>query len=194
MTGSGWSYLLMALSIAGSAVFPPLPSELTLVTGMSIAVDGELQVLLVALACVAGALLGDVLAYTAGGLARGDGDDPRGPEKVRKALAWVEGRDRIWVGGLVVFGRFVPGGTTAVGLAAGSTRFPVPGFAVLALTGAALWTAYGYGLARLGSALFPQTPLLSTALAVVLVVVLAGVVKLVRPRLVADESRTHADG
>ena len=187
LTGSPWSYLIMSVCIAGSAVFPPLPSELTLVTAMSMAVEGELRVVLVALACGTGALLGDTVAYTAGRLARGSGG-PRGPLRVRQALAWVEGRDRIWVAGLIVVGRFVPGGTTAVGLAAGATRFPIPRFLALALTGATVWTGYGYGLAKVGSRLFPNSPLLSTGLAIVLVLAFAGVVKLVRPRLVDQDS------
>lgn len=187
LTGSAWSYLIMCGSIAGSAVFPPLPSELTLVTAMSMAVEGELRVTLVALACGTGALLGDAVAYTVGGLARGSGG-PRGPLRVRQALAWVEGRDRIWVAGLIVVSRFVPGGTTAVGLAAGATKFPIPTFLALALTGASLWTSYGYGLARVGSQLFPNSPLLSTGLAIISVLAFTGVVKLVRPRLVDQDS------
>jgi membrane-associated protein len=148
LTGSAWSYLIVAGSIAGSAVLPPLPSELTLVTAMSMAVEGELRVLLVALACGAGAVRGDAFAYTVGRLARRGADEGRGPQRTRKALAWIEGRDRIWLAGLIVTGRFVPGGTTAIGVAAGATSFPIPRFVVLALAGAALWTGYGYGLAR----------------------------------------------
>lgn len=188
LTASAWSYLIMSGSIAGSAVFPPLPSELTLVTAMSMAIEGKLRVWLVVLACGAGAVLGDAIAYTVGRLARGDAGEPRGPQRVRKALVWVEGRDRIWVACLIVMGRFVPGGTTAIGLAAGATRFPIPRFVALAFAGAVLWTGYGYGLARVGRQLFPNSPLLSTGLAIVLVLAFAGVVKLVRPRLVDQDT------
>ena len=57
-TGSPWTYAVIAGSIAGSAVLPPLPSESMLATATSLAAAGEPNLPLVCVATTAGALLG----------------------------------------------------------------------------------------------------------------------------------------
>ncbi len=52
-------------------------------------------------------------------------------------------------------GRFVPGGTTAVGVSAGLLAYPLRRFVLFAGLGALVWTAYGVALAFLGRAAFP---------------------------------------
>ncbi len=53
-------------SIAGSAVFPPLPSKSMLVTATSLAAAGRLDLAVVCLATATGAVLGDLAAYALG--------------------------------------------------------------------------------------------------------------------------------
>lgn len=66
ISDSWWSYLVMALVILGSAVFPPLPSEGMLVTATRLALASRLEPAMVALATGSGALGGDLLAYAVG--------------------------------------------------------------------------------------------------------------------------------
>jgi membrane protein DedA with SNARE-associated domain len=100
----------------------------------------------------------------------------------RTALRWLEGRDGDWAPGLIVAGRFIPGGATAVAVSAGILGYPFHRFAVFAALGAVLWTGYGVSLAFLGRAAFPDNPWASTLLAVALVLVLSGLLHLWRVR------------
>ena len=178
ISGSPWSYGLVTLMIAGSAVFPPLPSEASMLTAFGLALDGELLLLPAAGASAAGSVGGDLLAYGVGRVAGHRRDDARrGDGRVARALAWVEERDEQWGPGLVVGGRFVPGGTTAVGVTAGVVRFPFRRFVACSLIGATVWTAYGVGLAYLGRTVIPGSWWVGTLVAVAIGLALAGVVR-----------------
>jgi membrane-associated protein len=178
ITGSPWSYVVVALLITGSAVFPPLPSEASMLTALSLALEGELLLVPAAAASAAGSVGGDLVAYGVGRVAGSRRDDARqGDGRIARAIAWVDERDEQWGPGLVVGGRFVPGGTTAVGITAGVVRFPLRRFVTCSLVGAAIWTAYGVGLAYLGSTVFPGGWWMGTLVAVALGLAFAGVVR-----------------
>jgi membrane protein DedA with SNARE-associated domain len=183
MIAGWWSYPLLVATVAGSAVLPPVPSESAMVTAMSVALAGKLSLLLVAIASALGSALGDFLAY---GVGRGISGRARGraarSERGQAALRWVEEHEDEWGPGLIVMGRFIPGGTTAVGISAGIVDFPLRRFVLFASIGAALWSVYGIGLAKLGQAAFPGNVWASTAVAVALVFALSGVVHLWRKR------------
>jgi membrane-associated protein len=163
-----WAYLALALCIAGSAVFPPLPSESILVTAMGLAAADRLGLAAVCAAAFLGALAGDLLAYAAGRALGNRLQDGAGPRKVRAALEWARARQRAWGPSLIVGGRFIPGGTTAVGLSAGAVGYPLRSFALLAALGASIWTAYGLALAYLGRAILPGGGWAPVAIAVAL--------------------------
>ncbi len=175
ITGAWWSYAVIAVVIAGSAVFPPLPSESMLVTATGLALAGHLEPAYAGMAAGAGSLAGDSAAYSVGRVA-GRGDGPRPDGRVAKALGWIERREGSWLPALIAGGRFVPGGTTAVGLACGALRVPVRRFVLLALAGATVWVAYGFALAAAGRSAAPDSPWLGLAIGLVLVVVVAGVI------------------
>jgi membrane-associated protein len=183
VTGSPWAYAVITGSIAGSAVFPPLPSESMLVAAAGLAVAGQLDLLGVAVATTVGALVGDLLAYALGrsisSVARGRAArSARG----RAALEWLDEHEASWGPGLVVLGRFVPGGTTAVGVAAGILPYPLRRFLLFAALGAVLWTGYGLGLALLGRAVFPSTTWAGVLLAVGIALGVGAALQTVRRR------------
>lgn len=181
--GSSWSYAVVTGSIAGSAVFPPLPSESMLATALSLAVAGELSLLLVCIATTTGSWLGDVAAYAVGrSISRQARRRAAGSARGEAALRWLEAREESWGPGLVVSGRFVPGGTTAVGVSAGLLAFPLRRFVLFAALGAVLWTAYGLALALLGAAAFPGNTWAGVLLAVGIAVSAGAVVHRVRSR------------
>lgn len=179
ITDSWWSYLVIAAVITGSAVFPPLPSEGMLVTATGLALSSSLDPALVALATGSGALGGDLLAYTVGRASAARGGISPG-SRVGRAIEWMRRREDTWLPALVVAGRYVPGGTTVVGLSAGALRYPWPRFLTLALLGVATWVVYGFAIAAAGRAAAPGSPWLSVVIGLSLVLLLSGAVHLVQ--------------
>jgi membrane protein DedA with SNARE-associated domain len=154
--GSPWAYVVVAASITGSALLSPLPSETMMVSAMSLAIAGRMNIAIVVVAAALGSWCGDVLAYNVGRLLSGRTRTwATSSAKGRKALDWVEDREESWGPALIMSGRFVPGGVTAVGLSAGVVGFPVRKFLLYAALGAVIWAAYGLGIAYIGGALFP---------------------------------------
>lgn len=192
ITQGWWSYPVLTASIAGSAVLPPVPSESAMVAAMSLATAGKLNLILVCLASALGSALGDAVAYGFGRVVRHRAR--RRAERSKRgqaALRWMQSHGEGWGPGLIVAGRFIPGGTTAVGMSAGIIEYPFRRFVGFAAVGAALWTVYGVGLAYLGRTAFPGNMWASTALAVALVFVLSGLLHLwnVRRRRNKDDDQ-----
>ena len=180
VTGSPWTYAVIVGTIAGSGVVTPLPSEGMLAAAMSLAVAGRLPLPLVCLATSLGALLADLSAYGLGRVigsrtTRGRRSGRTSSPRAEAAMRWLQAR-RGSLGIFVVLGRFVPGGTTAVGVSAGLLTYPAGRFAALAALGSVLWTAYGVALAHLGRALFPGNSWAATALTVGIAVGAGGLV------------------
>ncbi|GAA2522361.1 DedA family protein [Pilimelia columellifera] len=189
---SPWVYVGIAASIAGSAVFPPLPSEGALVAAMGLAAARELDLGWVCLTVAVGATLGDLAAYSLG-RAIGAGARqrrrsrvrrglPPGPGRRQVALGWLRRQERSWGPGLVVTGRFIPGGTAAVGISAGLLRYPVRRYLPLSCVGAVLWTGYGAAVGFLGHAVLPGNVWAAVALAVALAVTVGVALSLRRSR------------
>jgi membrane-associated protein len=181
--GSVGAYVLIAALIAGSAVFPPLPSEGALVTAMSLAAAGELDLAAVCATAASGAVLGDVTAYSVGrwlsGRVRAEtARSTRG----QAALRWLEAHERVWGAGLIVTGRFIPGGTTAVGISAGLLVYPLRRFVLFAALGAVLWTGYGVALGFFGAAVFPASTWAGVLLAIGIALGAGAVLAAVRTR------------
>ncbi len=183
LTGSPWTYVAVLGSIAGSAVFPLLPSESMIVTAGVLAGTGELQLPLVMLAGAIGAFLGDTAGYWLG---RGAGQRAirlvvRG-EKGRRSLQWAERALTRRGGPLVVVGRFIPGGRTAVSVAAGALTYPWPRYAVFAGIGSVAWALYGSLIGFLGAEAFRQSTWKALLLALGLATVVGGAAELARRR------------
>jgi membrane-associated protein len=169
--GSPWVFVVIGATIAGSAVFPPLPSEGMLATAMSLAAADTLPLGWVCVSTTVGALLGDLTAYLLGRvLSRPSLARAAGASRVRAALAWLHAREHTWGPGLIIVGRFVPGGTTAVGISAGLLRYPLRRYLLFSSTGATLWTGYGITIGVVGNTVFPDNTLASAAAAVGLAV------------------------
>ncbi|HSE09632.1 MAG TPA: VTT domain-containing protein [Nocardioidaceae bacterium] len=167
--GSPWAYVVVAASITGSALLSPLPSETMMVSAMSLAIAGRMNIAIVVVAAALGSWFGDVLAYHVGRLLSGHTRTwATSSKKRRAALDWVEQRQDSWGPALIMSGRFVPGGVTAVGLSAGIVRFPLRTFLAFAAVGAVVWAAYGLGIAYIGGALFPGNAWASAVMGIVI--------------------------
>jgi membrane protein DedA with SNARE-associated domain len=180
LIGSPWAYVVVAASITGSALLSPLPSETMMVSAMSLAIGGRMNIAIVVMAAALGSWCGDALAYIVGRLLSGRTRTwATSSEKRRKALDWVEEREESWGPALIMSGRFVPGGVTAVGLSAGVVGFPVRKFLFFAALGAVIWAAYGLGVAYIGGALFPGNVWAGAATGIVIALVVSAGVHLV---------------
>jgi membrane-associated protein len=156
VSGSPWTYVLLAAVCAGDAVFPLLPSETMVIAAAVLAAQGRLEIVLVVIAAAVGALLGDNSAYGVGrsGLRR-LADRLMNSEKSRRRLAWARSQLQDHGGWIIVVARFIPGGRTATTYVAGTvgmpwrSRFlPADGVAVT------LWALYSSALGYFGGTAF----------------------------------------
>lgn len=144
LSSSPWTYAIVLASIAGSAVLPLLPSESMIITAGVLAGTSPLSLPLVVLAGGVGSLLGDLLGYLVGrvlGL-RAIHWVLRG-ERGQASLEWAQRTLERRGGPLVMVDRFVPGGQTAISIAAGTLAYPWPRYLLFSGGGAAIWAVYG---------------------------------------------------
>lgn len=142
-THSPWFYLVILVIALGDSVFPAVPSETTVILGGIAAGQGQLAIWLVILVAIVGASAGDSLAYLLGDkLGRRvtrwvmRGDDPN--ERLDRAAKQIAKRG----GMLLVSGRFVPGGRTAVTVSCGLTHQPYGWFLRWDAFAVTVWACY----------------------------------------------------
>lgn len=156
VSGSPWTYVLLAAVCAGDAVLPVLPSETVVIAAAVFAAQGHLNIGLVVIAAAVGALAGDNAAYAVGqsGLRR-LAERVLNSQKSRRRLRWARAQLQQRGGWIIVIARFIPGGRTATTYVAGTvgmpwrSRFlPADGLA------AAMWALYSSALGYFGGAAF----------------------------------------
>lgn len=183
LSASPWAYLVLGGSIAGSPLLPLLPSESALITAGVFAGSGHLALPLVVAVAAVGSFVGDNLVYLLG--------RTLGSRALRWVLRGARGRATLaaaasvldrYGGGLIVVGRFVPGGQTAVGLAAGIVGRPWSRYAPFAAAGATVWAVCGSLLGYLGGSTFQDRPWAGLLLSLGLGAVIAGLIELIRRR------------
>lgn len=137
----------VALLMFAENVFPPIPSELIMPLAGFAAANGDLNVVAVLIAGIAGSLAGALLWYWIGaaiGAARLKRWAARhgrwltvSPADIDRASEWFARR-----GGTAVFvGRLVPGIRTLISVPAGVAGMPLAPFLAWSLLGTAIWTA-----------------------------------------------------
>ena len=137
LTASPWLPLVVFGFVVLDAVVPVVPSE-TAVIGAGVAAGyGDQSIFLVLAAAVAGAMVGDAMAYGVGRVANG-----RLGHRFDRASRHLQDRGMR----LLVTARFVPLGRTAVTIASGITRQPVARFAGLVALAGVVWAGYAAGL------------------------------------------------
>jgi membrane protein DedA with SNARE-associated domain len=152
---SGWAYGIVFLLAVLDAVFPVVPSETAVITAGVVASGGDLFLPLVIVLAAAGAFLGDNTAYWIGRKFGGWVVERFfSGEKARRRLEWAERQIRERGGQLIVIGRFVPGGRTAVTLSAGLLHYSWPRFLVLDAVAASIWALYASFLGYFGGKAF----------------------------------------
>lgn len=164
---SGWVYLFGALSVALSAVLPPVPSTTLFVAlGSVSASSGQLNSVLLAAAMFAGAVAGDLATFLL--VRRFKLHEWSFFAKPRWRSAFRSAGQRLEDKGLpfVLASRFVPLGRLSLNVAAAVTGQPLRAFAAHSALAGLLWSAYAVGVGTLSG----SWPALSTQAAVLLAI------------------------
>jgi membrane-associated protein len=158
VSGSPWTYAVLFGLAALDVVFPLVPSETSVILAGVIAATGDLILFAVILVAAAGAVLGDNTAYWIGRTA--------GPRLVnrffsgerRKRIDWAEKQVQERGGYLIVVGRFIPGGRTAVTLACGLLEMRWHRFIGFDVAAGLMWASYAGLLGYFGGKAFEEQP------------------------------------
>jgi membrane protein DedA with SNARE-associated domain len=160
------------------SIVPIIPTGAVVGAGAALAMTGQLNLVLVVLVAMVGALIGDLITFAAG--RGGRGTLARFFERRQSAEKLASAREKLHQRGwlLVVIGRMVPAGRIPVLLAAGALDYPWRRL-VLAATGACLLWAVAYALLGVVSGGLFDNPLVATLIATTLILVITLVVGLI---------------
>jgi membrane protein DedA with SNARE-associated domain len=176
---SGWAYLVIFVFAYLDAFVPIVPSEAAVITGGVVAAAGDLSLPLIIPIAMLGAFLGDNTVYLIG-RRWGTRVAERlfGGEKARKRIEWAEGQLQERGGELIIVGRFIPGGRTAVSVSSGTLGYPWGRFALFDLAATFIWATYAALLGYYGGKTFESFWGLGIALLIAFSI--AGGIELVR--------------
>ncbi|MFI0354889.1 DedA family protein [Actinomadura sp. 9N407] len=175
LADSSWIYLIVCVAVAVDAFLPLVPSETLLIAAAALAPTGRPHIAALVAVTVIGALAGDGFSYFLGRRVR-----PPRRRRLREAHARA-GRALARRGATaIIAARFIPGGRTAVTLAAGATGYPPAAFWSHAAIASVAWAGYITGLGYLGGTLFEDSPLVSIAVGVGLALVLGAALETIR--------------
>jgi membrane protein DedA with SNARE-associated domain len=192
---SGWAYGVVFLLAYLDVLVPVVPSEASVITAGVVASTGGLYLPLLIAVAACGAFLGDNTAYLIGRRygTRATQRFLHGG-KAEKTLAWAERQLTRRGGELIVVSRFIPGGRTAVTLAAGTLAFPWRRFAVFDAIAALIWAVYASLLGYFGGRAFENEAWKGLILALGLAFAVTGAVEAVRWYLRRRASRRSPGG
>lgn len=191
VSDSPLSYLII-LGLTVADITGIVPAETVIVTSTLLALHGGLLVVAVGITAVVGALIGDNILYALGRWVGTPVADRmfRG-ETSRRRLEWARRNMRRYSLTLIVVGRLIPMGRTAVMLAAGLLDVPYRRFITADVPSVLLWGLYWVGLpAVLGQAI-SGNPWLTLVISVGVATITGGVAELVRRR--TERRRAHPE-
>ncbi len=175
-------FLLLEFAVALlDSVVPIVPGESTVIIGGVSAGQGDQYLPFVIAAGAVGAFLGDNLAYQLGAsygpfikkiLFRG--------EKGEKRLAWAATQLEKRGGMLLITGRFIPGGRTAITISSGLTHQPRKKFSMYLAVAAIIWASYAALLGFIGGKAFEENNTLAFVVAFSFAIGVTGLIELVR--------------
>lgn len=180
VSGSAWTYGLVFAVAALDAFFPVVPSEATVITAAVLAAQGDLRIELIIPAAAIGAICGDNVSYWVGRLL---GERIAGKVFAGKRRTHLDRAHRLLEergGYLIIVGRFIPGGRTAVTFAAGSLDWEWPRFIKFDIAAGVIWASYASLLGYLGGKTFENSTWKGLVLAFAGAILFTGTIELVR--------------
>jgi membrane-associated protein len=180
VSGSPWTYAFLFGVAALDVIFPLVPSETSVILAGVLASTGDLILFAVILVAAAGAILGDNTAYVIGRtvgdrLVRGFFSGER-----RKRIDWAEKQIEERGGYLILVGRFIPGGRTAVTLACGLLEMRWRRFISFDVAAGLMWASYAALLGYFGGKAFEEQPWKGFTVAFVVALAITGAIELYR--------------
>jgi membrane-associated protein len=180
VSGSPWTYAFIIGISALDVVFPLVPSETSVILAGVLASSGDLILILVIVAAAGGAFAGDNTSYWVGRTAGERLAERFFKGERRKRLDWAEQQLNERGGYLIVVGRFIPGGRTAVTLAAGTLEMPWPKFIFFDSIACLFWATYAALLGYFGGKAFEEAPWKGFVIAFIVAMLIAGGVEAFR--------------
>jgi len=134
--------------VLGDAIFPPVPSEMLVITGGALSAEGRANIFLVVLLAALSSWLGDLLVFQL---------FKRRLSHVLDRWSWgrqfhravhqaIDRAGRSSTYGAIIGIRFIPGGRLATTAAAGIANVSTRGFSFCAALGGTLWAVWSVGL------------------------------------------------
>jgi membrane-associated protein len=180
ISGSPWSYAFLFGIAALDVIFPLVPSETSVILAGVFASTGDLMLAGVIVCAAAGAILGDNTAY---GIGRTVGHrlvERFSKGERRKRVDWAETQVEERGGYLIVVGRFIPGGRTAVTLACGLLEMRWRRFISFDVVAGFLWASYAALLGYVGGRTFEKNPLYGFLIAFAVALAITGAIEAYR--------------
>lgn len=177
-SASGWAYAIVFVLALLDAFLPVVPSETVVITAGVVAAGGDLSLPLVIAAGAVGAFAGDNISYLIGReFGRGVVERFFGGPKGRRRIEWAQRQLRARGVQLILVGRFVPGGRTAVTLSAGLIRFGWRRFLAADAVAAVTWAVYAALIGYFGGRAFENEPWQGLVIALAIGFALGGAVE-----------------
>ncbi|WP_028265808.1 DedA family protein [Arthrobacter sp. MA-N2] len=150
-TADGWGaaiYVWIIPMVVGDAFFPPIPSEMLVITGGALAAQGQANLWLVGSLAAVASWLGDMMVFQLFKRRLGHILDRwvwgrRVHQGIHRAIARA-GRSSTY--GAIIGARFIPGGRLAASAASGIAEVSSRGFSLCAGLGGLLWATWQVGL------------------------------------------------
>lgn len=177
VSGSPWTYAFLFGVAALDVVFPLVPSETSVILAGVLAATGDLFLGGVIVCAAAGAILGDNTAYFIGKFAGHRLVERFFKGERRKRIDWAEKQVEERGGYLIVVGRFIPGGRTAVTLACGLLEMRWRRFIAFDVAAGLVWAAYAALLGYIGGKTFEEQPLYGFLIAFAVALAITGAVE-----------------
>jgi len=180
VSGSPWTYAFLFGVAALDVVFPLVPSETSVILAGVIASTGDLVLFAVILVAAAGAILGDNTAYVIGRTVGHRLVNRFFSGERRKRIDWAEQQIEERGGYLILVGRFIPGGRTAVTLACGLLEMRWRRFISFDIAAGLMWASYAALLGYFGGKAFEEQPWKGFVVAFVVALGITGAIELYR--------------
>jgi membrane-associated protein len=180
VSGSPWTYAFLFGVAALDVVFPLVPSETSVILAGVLASTGDLVLFAVILVAAAGAIVGDNTAYVIGRTVGHRLVNRFFSGERRKRIDWAEQQIEERGGYLILVGRFIPGGRTAVTLACGLLEMRWRRFISFDVAAGLLWASYAALLGYFGGKAFEEQPWKGFVVAFVVALGITGAIELYR--------------
>jgi membrane-associated protein len=180
VSGSLWTYAFLFGISALDVIFPLVPSETAVILAGVLAGTGDLAIWAVIPCAAVGAVVGDNVSYLIGRVAGERILERWFKGERRKRIDWAERQIRERGPYLIVVGRFIPGGRTAVTLAAGLLEMPWRRFILFDVLAGIAWASYASLLGYFGGKTFEESPLKAFLIAFAVALAVSGAIELYR--------------